>query len=203
MIDTQTLKYLEDASRLDKQASKSPRFQCDIFGPTWNNFVEHWAPKIYHFVEKALGPYGIQPKSEIEAIDPGTHLAGANASFDLHDGHIELSLSLEGDGNATLEKLCHELVHASLAKFPQEDCFYDEGYVDYSVWVLGHAPIWKPFDIIDAAQTNIDIRERRAMLNRTDYDRKRWAGGLFAAKAIGPFIIATLKMKKIEEDFRW
>lgn len=203
MIDSQVLEYLQTASKTYKRASVTPAFRCDIFSPKWNAFVEAWAPKIYYFVENALGPYGVRPLEDIQAIDPGTHLSGANASFDLDIGRIRLSIPLEGNGNTTLEKLCHEMVHASLAKFPQEDPFYDEGYVDYSVWVLGHAPIWEPFDFIGAAQTNINIREQRALLDRTDYDRKRWAGGLFAAKAIGPFILATLKMKKAEGDYKW
>jgi len=186
-----------------RRASTLPKFRCTIFDPRWNSFVESWAPRIYRFVEQALGPYGTTVDGVIEEIDCGSYMAGANASFDLDSGKIKLSLPLEGNSGRTLEKMCHEMVHASLAKFPQNDPFYDEGFVDFTVFILGHADIWHPYDMLGAAAENIETRKKRAMLDQSDYDRKRWAGGLFASVSRGPWIVETLKMRKAEGNYQW
>jgi len=133
------------------------------------------------------------------------HMSGATASFNMSTGQIQICSSVEGNPGQTLEKLTHELVHGSLAQFPSEDCFYDEGEVDYATWVLAHAPIYKQFrqQTIDAAAFNIKMRRERAFTTGNDYDRKRWAGGVYAMMAYGPLTIARLRNKKAEGNFTW
>lgn len=192
-----------------RQASAAvPRrqFTCGMFPPHWNLFVEEWAPKIHAFVEDALGQYGTQPKSIILPLSDGFHAACANASFDLMSGQISLGTHLVDQPGATLEKLCHEMLHGSLSQFPEGDPFYDEGMAaDYPTWVLAHAPIWGEYrqDMIQAAADNIRNRRERALKTGTDYDRKRWAGGLFAMTAYGPYIISMLRQRKAEGNFTW
>lgn len=132
-------------------------------------------------------------------------MSGATASFDMISGQIRLCASVEDNPGQTLEKLAHEMTHGSLSRFPSEDCFYDEGYVDYSTWILAHAPIWKGYreSMIIAAEKNISMRRDRAMKDLSDYDRKRWAGGLYAALAYGPSLITRLRMRKDEGNFTW
>jgi hypothetical protein len=135
----------------------------------------------------------------------GMHSAGATASFNPMTGQICLSTSVSGKPGQTLEKLTHEMIHGSLAAFPEGDPFYEESYVDYSVWVMAHAPAWNPYRdaMIEAAAFNIKFRRERALATNTDYDRKRWAGGVYAMLAYGPFIIARLRNKKLEGDLTW
>ena len=180
-------------------------FTCQIFDSPWDDFVEEWAAKVYDFVGHALGSYGREPLPEILAMPDGQHSAGATASFDPATGQVRLSRSIADKPGQTLEKLTHEFTHGSLAKFPEGDPFYEEGFVDYSVWVLAHAPIWDPFrdSMIDAASFNIKIRREQAMLDLSDWDRKRWAGGLYAGLSRGPFIIASLRHRKMEGNFNW
>lgn len=195
--------------RLLRNASDAtPRrqFQCSMFPDHWNDFVRLWAPRIHAFVEDALGPYGTQPRSEILPLSSGFHMACANASFDMVSGQIRLATHCFDQPGVTLEKLTHEMIHGSLAQFPNdEDGFYSEGIVDYSTWVLAHAPIWEPYrpDMIKAAADNIRNRRERALKTGTDYDRKRWAGGLFTMTAYGPYVIAMLRQKKAEGNFTW
>lgn len=161
---------------------------------------------MHAFVADALGPYGTEPRQEILALSDGFHMACANASFDLASGQIRLGTHLVNQPGVTLEKLTHEMIHGSLADFPNdEDGFYTEGYVDYSTWVLAHAPIWEPYrqEMIQAAADNIRTRRERALRTGNDYDRKRWAGGLFAMTAYGPYIIAMLRQKKAEGNLTW
>lgn len=181
------------------------RFVTQIFGPEWNGFVEHWAPIIYDFVGHALGPFGREPLPEILKMHDAMHSAGATASFDPSTGQIQLSTSVEGKPGQTLEKLTHEMTHGSLALFPEGDPFYEEGFVDYSVWVMAHAPIWGNLrdEMIKAASFNIKTRRERAMLDLSDWDRKRWAGGLYASLSRGPFIISSLRHRKIEGNYTW
>ena len=181
------------------------RFVCQIFGPEWNAFVEQWAPTIYDFVGHALGPYGTEPLPEILRMHDGDHAAGATASFHPGTGQVTLAGSVEGKPGQTLEKLTHEFTHGSLARFPEGDMFYEEGVVDFAVWVMAHAPIWGPHrnDMISAAAFNIRVRRDRAMKTHTEYDAKRWAGGLFASLAYGPFIIPRLRQKKMDGDYTW
>lgn len=190
-----------------RQASNAPvgqPFSCKIFPDAWNGFVELWAPRIHSFVAEALGPYAINPLPVIEPISDAFHAAGANASFSSR-GQICLGPHMVGDPGVTLEKLTHEMLHASLAAFPEGDPFYEEGVVDYSTWVLAHAPYWEPYraDMIKAAADNIRNRRERAFSTRTDYDRKRWAGGLYASMAYGPHIIATFRQRKLEGNLTW
>ncbi len=199
-----------DVDRHLRTASTAPgtgrTFVCRIFQPEWNSFVEAWAPIIYDFVGHALGPYGTEPQPEILKMADGMHSAGATASFDMLTGQVQLAGSVEGKPGQTLEKLTHEFTHGSLSRFPEGDGpFYEEGFVDYSVWVMAHAPIWGDLreDMINAAAFNIAMRRDRAMLDQSDYDRKRWAGGLFASLARGPFIIGALRQKKLEGNFTW
>lgn len=180
-------------------------FTCQVFGSEWDQFVEHWCPRIHHFLLQAMGPYGTNPLPTILPLEEGMHSAGATASYNLMTGQIRLSTSVEGKTGQTLEKLTHEMVHGSLAQFPSEDCFYDEGAVDYSTWVLAHAPVWGDLrnSMIQAAALNIEIRRDRAMVTDSDYDRKRWAGGLYASLAYGPHVIARLRQKKMENNLTW
>ena len=195
---------LEQASFRTKTAAK--RFSCTICGNEWDRFIEDWAAKCYDFVAQALGPYQKEPLPEILAIDEAYHASGVNASFAPGTGQISLVPSIVcWDPGTTLEKLTHELIHASLNDFPEGDPFYEEGQVDFSVWVLAHAPIWAGHrdQMIEAAEFNIKCRRDRALKTETDYDRKRWAGGIYASMAYGPHIIARLRQKKMEGDLTW
>lgn len=196
---------LKQASEAALSQTMAAPFVCRIFGNEWDQFVETWAAKAYLFVEDALGPFQKEPLREIQMMSDGAHTGGANASFQPGTGQICLSRVIERQPGITLEKITHELCHASLASFPEGDSFYEEGFVDYSVWVMAHAPAWEPFrkQMMDAAAFNIQCRRDRALQDLSDWDRKRWAGGLFASTAHGPWIVAKLKMRKMEGDFRW
>lgn len=187
-----------------KTAAK--QFVSNICGNEWDRFIEVWAAKSYHFVGQALGPYQKEPLPEILPLEDGAHSAGANASFEPATGQIRLSPSVVmGKPGTTLEKITHELIHASLNDFPEGDCFYEEGQVDYSTWVVAHAPYWGIYReaMIEAADFNIRCRYDRAIRSQTDYDRKRWAGGIHAATAFGPWIVTRLRQKKMEGDLSW
>jgi hypothetical protein len=181
------------------------KFVCQFFSPEWNLFVEKWTPVIYDFVGHALGPYGREPLPQILRMSDGEHSAGATASFQPDTGQVRLCTSVEGKPGQTLEKLTHEFTHGSLALFPEGDCFYEEGFVDYSVWVMSHAPIWGEHrnSMIEAAEFNIKVRRERAMLDLSDWDRKRWAGGFYASISRGPFIISSLRHRKSEGNYTW
>lgn len=175
-------------------------------GDHWDGFIEHWASVCYGFVLEALGPYATEPGSTILPLSDPLHSAGANASFEIHSGQVRLSPSVvRGKPGITLEKLTHEFIHGSLAAFPEGDPFYEEGFVDYSVWVMAHAPVWGVYrrPMIEAAAFNIKCRRDRALRDLSDYDRKRWAGGLFCSTMHGPWIIAKLRTRKAEGDLRW
>jgi hypothetical protein len=177
-----------------------------VCGTEWDGFIEKWAAVCYGFVAEALGPYATEPLPTILTIHDGAHSGGANASFEPGSGQVRLSPSIvEGKPGTTLEKLTHELTHASLSAFPEGDPFYEESYVDYGVWVMAHAPIWGMYrqDMIDAAAFNIACRRDRAMRDLSDYDRKRWAGGLFCSAMHGPWIIAKLRMRKLVGNLQW
>lgn len=201
--------HLEQTSLRAKTASwkaGSVQFVSQVCGNDWDRFIETWASISYAFVAEALGPYQMQPLLTILPMSDAAHSAGANASFEPGTGQIRLHPSVvQGRAGTTLEKVTHELVHASLASFPEGDPFYEEGTVDYSVWVMAHAPVWGEHraEMIEAANYNIKCRRERAMKTQTDYDRKRWAGGMHASAAFGPWIIARLRQKKMEGDFTW
>lgn len=193
-----------------RQASEAstPRrvFQCAVFkDASWNQFVELWLPRVHVFVEEALGAYGVEPAPVVLPMPDGMHVAGATASFNPMNGQVTLCPSVQGNPGQILEKLTHELTHGSLALFPEGDPFMEEGYVDYMVWVMAHAPYWEPYKqgMIAAAALNIENRRERAMKDQSDYERKRWAGGLFAAVAKGPTMIGSYRLKKSVGDFTW
>lgn len=197
---------LESASKAAKSRKATQRrFVCRIFNSPWDQFVESWSPVIYDFVGHALGPYGKDPLPEIRKMHDGDHSAGATASFSPDTGQISLSSSVEGKPGQTLEKLTHEMTHGSLADFPEGDPFYEEAQVDYSVWVMAHAPVWGEHRqaMIEAAAFNIKMRRERAFTSASDWDRKRWAGGVYASFAYGPFIVARLRHKKMEGNLTW
>lgn len=196
---------LNEASKPRKVANLAPAFKCEVFGGPWDQFVELWAPRIYTFVANALGPYQQEPLPQILKLPDGMHSAGATASFDPSDGRVRIATSVEGKPGQTLEKLTHEFTHASLAAFPEGDPFYEEGQVDYATWLMAHAPIWQPYrdQMIEAAAFNISQRRDRAMRGGSDWDRKRWAGGLFAMTAYGPHLISRLRGKKLEGNLTW
>lgn len=198
---------LADASRpsTGKTAGTIPQFTCRVFNSPWDQFVELWAPRIFVFVGNALGPYGKVPLPEILKMPDAQHSAGATASFDPNNGQVRLASSVEGKAGQTLEKLCHEFTHGSLANFPEGDCFYEESFVDYSVWIMSHAPVWEPYrnEMIEAAEFNIKMRRERAMHGGSDWDVKRWAGGVFANFAYGPHLVGRLRGKKLEGNFTW
>ncbi len=204
MLPEATQESFKIASSVAKRASS--RFVSNICGNEWDRFIEQWANVAYVFVAEALGPYATEPLSEILPLSDAAHSAGANASFDILSGQVRLSPSVvENEPGITLEKLTHEFTHGALAAFPEGDMYYEEGYVDYSVWVMAHAPVWNPWrrQMIDAAAFNIQCRRDRALRDLSDYDRKRWSGGLFASAMHGPWIISKLKMRKLEGDLRW
>jgi len=194
--------FLDDVS---KSVKASRKFECAAFGSEWDRFVETWMPTLYDFVAQALGPYGREPLPTILRMEDGMHMSGATASFHMGTGQIHICQSVEGNPGQTLEKLTHELVHGALAQFPSVDPFYDEGAVDYSTWVLAHAPIYGNLRerVIASASFNIKMRRERAMRDLSDYDRKRWAGGLFYNLSHGPMLLAKLRMKKEAGDFTW
>lgn len=196
-------RYLRTASL---KTANEKTFVSRVFqDPQWNAFVEQWAPTIHGFVQNALGPYGREPHGVIVPLSDAAHAAWATASFNPATGQVCLSDATAGNPGQILEKLTHEMVHGSLNDFPEGDPFYEEGQVDYSVWVLAHAPVWGEHReaMIQAAEYNIAQRRERAFSTGTDYDRKRWAGGVYAMYAKGPFIIASLRSKKQEGDFSW
>lgn len=189
-----------------RTAAGAPQFISNICGSDWDRFIELWAPKCYTFVAHALGSYAQEPQHEILGIADGAHTSGVNASFQPGNGQICLSGSVvENHPGTTLEKITHELVHASLAAFPEGDPFYEEGFVDYSVWVMAHAPLWGEHRdaMIEAAAFNIACRRDRALRDTSDYDRKRWAGGVFCSFAHGPWIVARLRSRKDEGNLSW
>jgi hypothetical protein len=201
--------FPSDIQQMLRQASEGQilqKFTCKAFeNPEWNEFVELWAPRIYTFIYHALGPYGKNPQSEILPLTEGFHSASVNASFDIESGQICLSTALQDKPGALLEKLTHETTHASLARFPEGDPFYEEGWVDYAVWVMAHAPCWEPYRtvMIESAANNIRDRRERALRTGNDYDRKRWAGGFYASIAFGPYIITMLRRRKEEKNYTW
>lgn len=185
-------------------ARPSRQFVCRMFPDHWNDFVELWAPRIHAFVQDALGPYGTEPKDEIKPLSDGFHMACANASFD-SNGQIRLAPHCFDQPGVTLEKLTHEMIHGSLSQFPEGDPFYEEAVADYGTWVLAHAPIWEPYrqEMIQAAADNIRNRRERALRTGSDYDRKRWAGGIYMMHAYGPYVIAAFRQRKMEGNFTW
>lgn len=195
---------LRTASARARQASRP--FRCVAFqSAEWNAFTEAWAPRIYSFLLEALGPMGKEPATTILPMSAGHHIAWATASFEPGSGQIRLSDSIEGKPGQTLEKLTHEMTHASLAEFPEGDPFYEEGFVDYSVWVMSHAPVWGEHReaMIHAAEYNIAQRRERALRQVSDWDVKRWAGGLYANLMHGPFVVSRLKARKLEGNLAW
>lgn len=192
--------------KASQKVAALPKFTTNICGGPWDRFIEEWAATCYGFVANALDGFSVEPMKNILDIHDGAHSGGANASFQMNNGQIRLSPSIvEGKPGITLEKLTHELTHAALAEFPDDEGFYTEGFVDYSVWVMAHAPVWGKYrdDMIEAAAFNISCRRDRAMRDLSDYDRKRWAGGLFCSLAHGPWIISRLKMRKAEGNLTW
>lgn len=204
-IPAEVTGQLRTAARQTKTAA-TKQFVCNICGNEWDRFIEKWAGVAYHFVSIALGGYHTEPLPEILPLTAPDHSAGANASFNVVTGQVMLCPSVvEHKPGITLEKLTHEFTHGALAGFPEGDPFYEEGFVDYSVWVMAHAPVWNPWGkaMVEAAAFNIKCRQDRALRDTCDYDRKRWAGGIFCSTMHGPWIISRLKMRKMEGDLRW
>lgn len=200
-LPTEVQRMLRSAS----DATTRKRFTCNIYPDHWNSFVELWSPRIHAFVEDALGPYGTEPKQEILPLSDGFHMACANASFDLVSGQICLGTHLFDQPGPTLEKLTHEMIHGSLSQFPEGEAFYEEAAADYGTWVLAHAPIWEPYrtEMIEAAANNIRNRRERALKTGNDYDRKRWAGGVWMMHAYGPYVISVFRQRKAEQNLTW
>jgi hypothetical protein len=189
-----------------RKAAVNLAFESNICSDPWDRFIEDAASKCYHFIQEVLGPYHKQPLFIIQAIRDSDHVAGANASFQPDNGQICLCPDyVRNRPGTTLEKLCHELLHANLNDFPEGDEFFEEGQIDYSTWVIAHAPYWREHreDMIEAAAHNIEVRRERALKQQTVYDRKRWAGGLCASIVHGPFILARLRQKKSTGDLTW
>jgi len=206
MLPDQVQQRLDMASFHTRRATFDMLFECHIFGNEWDDFVATWATKSYSFIRNTLGPFQKEPQPVILAVDDGHHSAGANASFQPDNGQVRLCPDyVVGRAGTTLEKITHELTHANLNDFPEGDPFYEEGFIDFSVWVMAHAPVWEPFrqEMIDAAAHNIAARRDRAMLDLSDYDRKRWAGGLFCSTHHGPWILSKLMMRKAEGNLTW
>jgi hypothetical protein len=209
MLPPNAQKSLNNASRRlqrTRTASFHMLFESRVCGNDWDRFIEQSAAKCYQFIQDCLGPFQREPKPTILSFPDGFHSAGANASFEPATGQIRLCPDyVQGKPGTTLEKLCHEMVHASLNDFPEGDSFYEEGFVDYSVWCMAHAPWWEPHRkaMIQAAAHNIAARREKAMRDLSDYDRKRWAGGLFCATVHGPWILPKLRTAKVEGNLHW
>ena len=210
MLPPKAQKWLDETTKKlsfgSRRASHATRFECHVCGNEWDRFIEASALKCYLFLQECLEPFQREPLSLILPISDGFHVSGANASFEPATGQVRLCPDYVVDRTGTtLEKICHELTHASLNDFPEGDPFYEEGAADYSVWVMAHAPWWEPYrkSMIEAAAHNIELRRDRAMRSQTDYDRKRWAGGLYMATAYGPLILSRLRQKKAEGDLTW
>jgi hypothetical protein len=172
----------------------------------YDRFVEQCANLAYTFVGNVYAGFDVEPLRDIGKIADADHVGGANASFHPATGQICLCPTyVEGRPGRVLEKLTHELTHAALDGFPEGDPFYEEGFVDFSVWVLAHAPVWGEHRqaMIDSAAENITLRRERALRDLCDYDRKRWAGGVFAAEMHGPMLPIKLRMRKIEGTRQW
>jgi len=192
--------------RHTRTAQLAMAFESNICGDPWDRFIEAAATKCYAFILECLGEFHQQPQPIILDIDAPSHSAGANASFQPDNGQIRLCVDyVRGKAGTTLEKVCHELTHANLNNFPEGDPFYEEGFTDYSVWCMAHAPYWGEHRqaMIDAAAHNIAVRRDRALRDLSDYDRKRWAGGLFCSAMHGPWILSKLRMRKIEGNLTW
>lgn len=206
-IPHDVMQYLTRASEVGFRSRRARlvEFKCEIWGDENDQFVEEWAPRVHLFVEAALGPFGKEPLPEIKLLSDAHHASGANASFEPSTGQIRLSDALAGKRGTILEKMVHEMTHASWAQWPEGDCFYEEGYVDYSVWVMAHAPRWGQYrdEMIEASAHNIATRRQRAFLNQCDWDRKRWSGGLYASQVMGPWIISIMRGKKMEGNLTW
>ena len=210
MFPQEVQTQLDEASRRlslrPRTAAFATLFECNVCRDDWDRFIEKSAHKCHAFLQECLGPFQMEPLPTILPIEDGFHSAGANASFEPSTGQIRLCADyVRGKAGTTLEKICHEMVHASLNNFPENDPFYEEGFTDYSVWCIAHAPHWEPNrdEMIQAAAHNIAMRRDRAMRNLSDYDRKRWAGGLFCAMAHGPWILSKLRMAKAEDNLQW
>jgi hypothetical protein len=183
----------------------SAGFVCRVFDSQWDRFVEQWAPVAHNLILNALGPFGEEPNKVILPLEDGAHLAGVNASYMPGTGQIRLSRECHNDPGKSLEKLTHEMTHANLVGFPEGDPFYEEGFVDYAVWILSHAPCWGKFQsaVQKSAEDNIRTRLIRARLDQSDFDRKRWAGGVFASVVRGPWLLSILRSKKAEGNMTW
>lgn len=208
MISEQSQSLLDSISlRCQSQrTASSVGFSSVVCGNDWDSFIEASANKCYRFLYECLGPFHKEPAKVILPMASTIHASGANASFSPSTGDIELSPEyVMHRPGVTLEKVCHEMLHANIDSFPAGDPFYEEGFVDYSVWVIAHAPYWAEYreDMIQAARKNIKLRQTRAIRLDSDYDRKRWAGGLFATAAYGPMILARLRQKKMAGDLTW
>jgi hypothetical protein len=209
MLPKEVQEQLNSTSRRllkSRTAALTTLFESKICGNNWDRFIERSAYKCYVFIHECLGPFQKEPSPNILPIEDPFHAAGANASFQPSNGQIRLCKDyVEGRPGTTLEKVCHELLHANLNDFPEGDPFYEEGQVDYSVWVMAHAPYWGRYrdDMIRAAAHNIAMRRDRAMKDLSDYDRKRWAGGLFCSTVHGPWILSKLRMRKDEGNLTW
>ncbi len=210
MIPQEVQNQLDKASKRigfrSRRATFETLFETNVCGDNWDRFIEKSANKCHVFLQECLGPFQKDPLPVILPIEDGFHSAGANASFQPATGQIRLCADyVRGRPGTTLEKLCHEMVHASLNDFPEGDPFYEEGFVDYSVWCISHAPYWEPYrqEMIEAADHNIAMRRDKAMRDLSDYDRKRWAGGLFCATTHGPWILSKLRMAKAEGNLTW
>jgi hypothetical protein len=182
--------------------------ECDVFSsPDWNAFVVHWAGKIKPFLELVLGPYGTEPASRIlplRAIVVGN--VAPSASFDMVTGQIELTPSMEGDPGRTLEKLTHEMLHGSLSRFPSDDEFYDEGFVDLSTLLLSQASIYGELGPLmeKSARGNLVRRIKSGMQpNANPYDRRRACGAIHAKLTYGAGLIQHLRTQKMNGTFEW
>lgn len=181
------------------------RFKSIAFDSHWDGVVERFAPICADIVVDRLGDWGTIPLEIIEPLENHLHTKlGVNASFDLLSGQISLHPYMDGDLGTTLEKLTHEMVHGALSQFPQEDEFYDEGYVDYSVLILSRTGLYREFgkSMERAARYNLSHRAQLAKGEDT-YHHRRWAGARHAHHRYGDQILNVLKDKKTDRDFNW
>lgn len=180
---------------------------CQVFRPDWNLFVESWAAKIHPMLLDVLGPYGTEPHPHILPLNVmALGKVAPSASFDMDSGQIQLTPAMEGDAGRTLEKLTHEMVHGSLANFPSEDEFFDEGFVDFSVLLLSEQPVYGDLGPLmkRSAQQNLARRIKMGMApNATRYDFRRASGAIHAKLTYGHGLIEHLRNQKLNQTFEW
>lgn len=164
-------------------------FKSLVFSsPTANAFLERWAEVSYMAIHRVLGDFQTEPLAVLLPLEEFMKAEGATASFETGKGQIRISADIERQPGAILEKITHELIHGSLDKMPAGDEFFEEGFVDYSTFLMAHLPVWGRYGqaMKDAAIFNIQKRK----------PTRRWAGGFYASRKYGKNLLSHLREAK-------